>query len=149
MGTRHQGPPDEVRALDLYIKLMRAAQAVSERAHRHLAEAGLTVSQFAVLEALHHLGPLAQRDLCTKLLLSGGNMTVVVRNLERRGLVSRARDPRNRRLMIVDLTPAGRRLIARRFPVHAAAVAREAAVLSAREQEELAGLLRRLGRGAG
>ena len=145
MGTRYAGPPEEVRALNVYIKLMRAAQSVSTRIHQHLQAADLTVSQFAVLEALLHLGPLAQRDLCAKLLQSGGNMTLVVQNLERQGWIDRARDPANRRLMIVTLTPAGRRLIQRVFPVHARAVARDLAVLTPREQQVLARLLKRLG----
>jgi MarR family 2-MHQ and catechol resistance regulon transcriptional repressor len=136
-----------VRALDVYIKLVRAAESVGHRVHRHLEEADLTVGQFGVLEALLHLGPLTQRDLCLKLLTSGGNLTLVVRNLERRGLVARQRPPANRRLVVVRLTPAGRRLIRRVFPVHARAVAAELQVLDAGEQEELGRLLRRLGRG--
>ncbi len=147
MGTRYAGPPDEVRALDTYIKLMRAAQAVSVRIHEHLRHVDLTLSQFGVLEALLHLGPLSQRDLCLKLLQSGGNMTAVVQNLERRGLVARARDPENRRLVIVRLTPGGRRLVERVFPVHARIVAQDFGVLSPEEQHALGALLKRLGRG--
>lgn len=146
MGTRYAGTPEEVRALDAYIKLMRAAQAVSVRIHEHLRHVDLTLSQFAVLEALLYLGPLAQRDLCTKLLQSGGNMTVVVQNLERRDLVARARDPKNRRLVIVTLTAKGRRLIERVFPIHASIVAQDFGVLSAEQQEQLGALCKRLGR---
>ena len=146
MGTRHHGPADEVRALDTYIKLMRAANAVSGRIHGHLRDADLTVSQFAVLEAIHHLGPLAQRDLCTKLLQSGGNMTLVVANLEKRGLVRRERPAENRRLVVVHPTPRGRRLIRKVFPRHARAVAEDLSVLTASEQKELARLLKKLGR---
>jgi MarR family 2-MHQ and catechol resistance regulon transcriptional repressor len=146
MGTRHDGPPEEVRALDVYIKLMRAAHAVSGRIHAHLKEDGLTTGQFAVLEALAHLGPLSQRDLCAKLLTSGGNLTLVVKNLERRGLVRRSRPAHNRRLMMVELTPAGRRLVDAVFPRHARAVVADFAVLPADEQEMLARLLRKLGR---
>ena len=148
MGTRHGGPAREVRALDTYIKLIRASNAVSQRIHAHLREADLTLSQFGVLEALFHLGPLAQRDLCRKLLQSGGNMTLVVVNLEKRGLVRRERPAENRRLVIVRLTPAGRRLIRRVFPRHARIVAEDLAVLNAAEQRELARLLKKLGHGA-
>jgi MarR family 2-MHQ and catechol resistance regulon transcriptional repressor len=146
MGTRHQGPAHEVRALDAYIKLMRAAESVSTRIHRHLQDADLTVGQFAVLEALHHLGPLFQRDICTKLLMSGGNLTMVVDNLEKRGLVRRERPASNRRLVRVTLTPAGRRTIAKVFPVHAGSVAEEFAVLTDAEQEEIGCLCKKLGR---
>ena len=148
MGTRHDGPPREVRALDTYIKLIRASNAVSQRIHAHLRDHDLTLSQFGVLEALDHLGPLAQRDLCRKLLQSGGNMTLVVVNLEKRGLIRRERPAENRRLVVVRLTPAGRRLIRRVFPRHAAIVADDLAVLSAAEQRELSRLLKKLGHGA-
>jgi MarR family 2-MHQ and catechol resistance regulon transcriptional repressor len=148
MGTHFQGPPREGRALDTYIKLMRAADSVSARIHRHLHAEDLTVGQFAVLEALFHLGPLYQRDLCKKLLKSGGNITMVVDNLEKRGLVTRQRPEDNRRLVRVTLTGTGRRLIGRVFPVHARTVAADFAVLTAEEQEALGRLCRKLGRRA-
>ena len=147
MGTHHRGPAREVRALDAYIKLLRGANAVTQRIHAHLRDDGLTVSQFGVLEALYHLGPLAQRDLCRKLLQSGGNMTLVVVNLEKRGLVRRERPAENRRLVMVRLTPAGRRLIKRVFPRHAEIVADEFATLTAAEQKELSRLMKKLGHG--
>ena len=60
---------------------MRAASAISGRVHRHLAVDRLTESQFAILEALHHLGPLSQKRLSGKILKSGANVTTVVDNL--------------------------------------------------------------------
>jgi len=145
MGSRHQGPREEVLALDVFIKLMRASESVADRIHRDVVESGLTVSQFGVLEALLHLGPLCQKELGTKLLRSGGNITMVVRNLEKRRLVRRARSPENRRFVTVSLTEEGRRLIRRLFPVHVRAVVREMGVLSAAELERFAGLCRRIG----
>jgi MarR family 2-MHQ and catechol resistance regulon transcriptional repressor len=147
MGTRHRGPADEVRALDLFIKLMRAADSVATRVHRAVADANLTVTQFGVLEAVFHLGPMCQKALGTKLLKSGGNITLVVGNLEKRGWVRRKRNPENRKFVTVSLTDAGRRLIERVFPRHVAEVVREVAVLTADEQAALAALLRTLGRG--
>jgi MarR family 2-MHQ and catechol resistance regulon transcriptional repressor len=138
---------DAERALDAYVKLMRAAHAVSARIHAHLRDAELTVGQFGVLEALLHLGPTSQRDLCAKLLTSGGNLTLVVANLEKRGLVRRERPPENRRLVVVHLTSAGRRLIRRLFPRHAEIVAQDFATLTATEQTELARMLKKLGLG--
>jgi MarR family 2-MHQ and catechol resistance regulon transcriptional repressor len=146
MGTRYHGSPEEVRALDTYIKLMRAAESVSARLGALLAEAGLTESQFGALEALYHLGPLHQRKLGEKLLRSSGNITMVVDNLERRQLVRRERGVEDRRFVTVHLTDAGRRLIARVFPRHAANIVREMADLKATEQEELGRLCRKLGK---
>lgn len=145
MANRHRGSPAERRALAAYVKLHRAADAVWDRVHGHLAEHGLTVSQFGALEALYHLGPLCQRDIGAKILKSGGNVTFVLDNLERRGLVARRRDAANRRFVNVELTAAGAELIAGIFPRHAREVARAMAVLSPAEQRQLAGLCKRLG----
>jgi MarR family 2-MHQ and catechol resistance regulon transcriptional repressor len=146
MGTHHQGSKPEVLALDAYIKLMRAADSVTARAHLVLP-ADLTLTQFAALEALYHLGPLFQSELATKLLKSGGNLTLVVDNLERDGLVSRTRDPADRRFVKVELTPKGRRFIGALFPKIAASLTREFAVLSNRDQLALARICKRLGLG--
>lgn len=146
MGTRYLGTKDEVRALDTYIKLARAAESVSSRIHRHLADADLTVSQFGVLEALLHLGPLYQRELAEKLLRSGGNMTLVIDNLEKRELVKREREADDRRCIKVCLTEKGKQLINQIFPSHVAAVVNEMSILTPEQQEELGRLCRRLGK---
>ena len=145
MGTHYRGAPRETRSLDAYIKLLRAAESVLSRAHRRTA-CDLTVSQFGVLESLLHLGPMHQRRIGSKLLKSGGNVTMVIDNLEKRGLVQRRRDQKDRRYVSVHLTPAGERMIREVFPRHVESIAEEMGRLSAAEQEELARLCRKLGR---
>lgn len=147
MPTRDQESDPEVqRSLSAYINLMRAGESVTGRLARWLDRQGLTTSQLGVLEALRHLGPMCQAELGRKILKSGGNITMVVDNLERRGLVSRVRDEKDRRFITVHLTPAGRRLINKVFPAHAEAVRQELAVLTGAEQEQLRALCRKLGR---
>lgn len=146
MGTQYQGTKDEVRALNTYIKLVRATDSVSSRIHRHLDASNLTITQFGVLEALLHLGPLYQRDLAFKLLKSGGNITLVIDNLEKRELVKRDRETQDRRCIKVSLTEKGQQLISQIFPYHVAAIMDEMSILTPSEQEELARLCRRLGR---
>jgi MarR family 2-MHQ and catechol resistance regulon transcriptional repressor len=143
--TAYRGPGDQRRALGAYVKLMRAADTITTRVHRHLAHAGLTVSQFAALEALHHLGPLTQKDISRKTLKSGGNITMVIDNLERRGLVTRTRGQEDRRRITVSLTPAGSALIGGIFPAHARGITEAMSALSPEEQEQLSALLRKLG----
>jgi MarR family 2-MHQ and catechol resistance regulon transcriptional repressor len=146
MATRYRGTKAEVRALDAYINLMRAAESVTTRIHRHLSAVNLTISQFGVLEALFHLGPLSQRDLAEKLLKSGGNMTMVIDNLEKRQFVKRERSLDDRRFVSVCLTEEGKQLISKIFPQHVAAVVEEMSILTESEQEELGRLCRRLGK---
>jgi MarR family transcriptional regulator, 2-MHQ and catechol-resistance regulon repressor len=148
MGTHYLGTEEEVSALDAYIKLMRAADSVTARLNRLLSEHELTISQFGTLEALLHLGPMGQTEIGTKLLKSSGNITMVVDNLEKRGLVRRERGSSDRRCVTVHLTESGRALISEIFPRHAAAIARQMSALEPGEQRELARLCRRLGRHA-
>ena len=135
----------EKRALTTYTKLMRAAESVTGRIGRNMAAADLTVSQFGVLEALFHKGPLCQRDIATKILKSTGNITMVIDNLERRGLVRRERVAEDRRFLTIHLTEAGEQLIAEVFPRVAAAIVEEITILEEAEQEELGRLCRMLG----
>ena len=135
-----------VRALNTYVKLMRAAECVTARTHRHLASIGLTLSQFAVLEALYHLGPLSQRQIGQKILRSSGNITMVIDNLEKRGLVQRKRSETDRRFFIVHLTHKGHALISEIFPPHADVIAKELSALTAAEQDTLGSLCKKLGR---
>ena len=93
-----------------------------------------------------HLGPLSQRDLAQKLLKSGGNITMVIDNLEKRQLVKRDRQTEDRRFITVCLTEKGRHLITEVFPRHVAAVTEEMSILTDSEQEELSRLCRRLGK---
>jgi MarR family 2-MHQ and catechol resistance regulon transcriptional repressor len=149
MATAYHGTRQEVRALDAYIKLMRAGGSVMARVQRHLAEERLSASQFGVLEALFHLGPLSQRELGRKILRSSGNITMVVDNLEQRRLAVRDRGGGDRRVVTVHLTAAGRRMIRAIFPRHAASIVREMGVLAPAEQEELGRLCRKLGKREG
>ncbi|MCG6963431.1 MAG: MarR family transcriptional regulator [Acidobacteria bacterium] len=146
MGSDHAAAAER-RALGAYVKLMRAAESVTAHLSIGLREVRLTTSQIGVLEALYHLGPMCQGDLSAKLLKSNANLTVVVGNLERRGLVSRCPDPEDRRRVIVTLTANGHRLISKVFPAHAARITRRFSVLDTSEQELLAALCRRLGLG--
>jgi MarR family transcriptional regulator, 2-MHQ and catechol-resistance regulon repressor len=145
MGTKFKGSARETTALDSYIKLVRATEAVNARTSQNFIAAGLTVSQFGVLEALHHAGPLCQRDLARKILKSTGNITMVIDNLEKRGLVQRERGAADRRFVAVHLTEQGRDLIAAIFPQQVATIVAEMGVLTAQEQEELGRLCRKLG----
>jgi MarR family 2-MHQ and catechol resistance regulon transcriptional repressor len=145
MPTHYQGDPDVERALSAYINFTRAANSVAARLDAQIESSGLTTGQFAVLEALLHLGPLSQHTLGQKLLRSGGNVTVVVDNLEKRSWVRRERQKNDRRIVVLHLTPAGRRLIAKIFPQHARAITDEMKRLSSDEQDTLRALCRRLG----
>ncbi|MDD2581791.1 MAG: MarR family transcriptional regulator [Desulfuromonadaceae bacterium] len=133
------------RALSTYTKLMRAAGSVTSRVHRVLSTPKLTISQFGVLEALFHKGPLCQKDIAEKILKSTGNITLVIDNLEKQSLVRRERDSEDRRYLTVHLTEAGTELIARVFADVESAIVAEMNILSENEQEQLGILCKKLG----
>ena len=146
MGTLYDGTPEEVRALNSYIKLQRAADSVLARTTRHLASISLTLSQYGVLDLLFYMGPLRLGQIAEKVLKSEGNITTVVDNLERAGLVIRERSEKDRRAVTVSLTEEGRRLIAEVVPVHIAAIVDAMSILSPMEQEALGQLCRQVGK---
>ena len=148
MPTHFEGCEGIVRALNAYINLVRASDSVLSKIAVQLESEGVTTGQFAVLEALLHLGPMCQHVLAEKLLRSGGNMTLVVDNLQKQGWVKRQRQEKDRRMVEIHLTPKGRRLITRIFPEHAKVIARVMGELTPAEQEDLRRIARKLGRGA-
>lgn len=132
-------------ALNTYTKLMRGAESVTVRVGRKMSEAGLTISQFGVLEALLHKGPLCQRDVASKILKSTGNITLVIDNLEKQGLVLRERSLEDRRFCTVILTDKGRALIEATFAEVEAAIVAEMGVLTDEEQQTLGRICKKLG----
>lgn len=145
MPTHFQGTPEQIRALDAYIKLQRAAESVLNRTNAHLNAHDLSVSQFGVLEALYHLGTLSQRDLAEKLLKSTGNISIVLKHMEERALITRERDRADNRYMKVCITEAGRALMDRLIMPHVAGIVADMSVLTPDEQDELGRLCRKLG----
>ncbi len=145
MPTAHQGSSAEIAALDAYIKLMRASETVTARVHTPLV-GHLTLTQFGVLEALFHRGPLAACEIAEKILKSAGNLTLVLANLERDGLITRTRDKHDARRWVVALTAAGRKRVATLFPLVATAITEEFSRLTSAEQAMLGELCKKLGR---
>lgn len=144
----YAGTPKERLALRTYVRLVRTVSEMSMRLHQPLAGAGLTESQFGVLEALLHLGPMHQGELARKILRTSGNVTLVVDHLEKRGLVRRERGSADRRFIKVHLTSSGESLVRALFPEHAARLAEEMSALTEGEQREMGRLCRRLMRGS-
>ena len=145
MGTHYEGDEKAQQVLNAFIKLMRATESINNRLNKHHADANLTVSQFGVLEALHHLGPLNQKALGEKLLKSGGNITLVIDNLEKSGWVERHQDPQDRRSMLIHLTQEGKEFIADYFPEHLERIKSEFEILTDEELDKLACICKKLG----
>ena len=145
MGTRYKGTEKEMTALNTFIKLVRAAESTLSRVNASLSKSNLTESQYAVLDALYHIGPLFQRDLGNKLLKTGGNITLVIDNLEKRKLVIREMRAEDRRYFTIHLTKQGKSLFQKVFPGYLKAVIEEMQKLSKSDQLELQRLCKVIG----
>lgn len=129
----------------LWLILWKAYDAVREHAERHIQSLGLCLSDFGVLEALLHKGPLPVNTIGGLIRLTSGSITAAVDRLESKGLVERRNDPGDRRARVVHLTAAGRKLISSAFEDHEAAMERATSGLTASERSEAAALLKKLG----
>jgi MarR family 2-MHQ and catechol resistance regulon transcriptional repressor len=145
MGTHYKGSKKEINALNVFIKLIRAAESINSILNASLSKEGLTESQFGILEALFHLGSMSQKNLGSKILKSGGNITLVIDNLEKRGLVIRRRGVVDRRYFNIQLTEKGKKLIESVFPKQLKIITEEIGILSENDQRELQRMCKLIG----
>jgi len=133
----------------VFLVLWKAARAVEAFAEKSVSELEMCGSDFAVLEALLHKGPLPINEIGKKVLLTSGSITVAVDRLETKGLVERRAHGTDRRARIVHLTKEGRKLITLAYADHATDMERLAsASLTRAERQTLISLLKKIGYGA-
>src|ERR1700755_936036 len=113
-----------------------------------LEETGISNTDFRILEALLHLGPLPVNTIGPKVNLTPGSISVAVDRLLERELVSRVESAEDRRVRMVALTKAGRELIVPIFRKHASEIAKVFSDVSSEELEILETILRKAGRRA-
>jgi len=147
MSNPYQGSAEEKLALDTYVKFIRAVESVKSRIDKQNTVGDLSGSQFGTLEMLYHLGPLNQKDIGQKLLISKSNVVTIIDKLEMRSLVRRQRSLEDRRCIFVHLTDEGREKLECVLPVRFAAITREMNRVTAEEQKELGRICRTLGLG--
>jgi MarR family 2-MHQ and catechol resistance regulon transcriptional repressor len=145
VATSASAPTAPGTALKLWIILSRAHNAVEMHARADVARHGLTLTEFGILEALFHKGPLLLGEVQRKILVSSGGVTYLIDRLEARGLVERRACPHDRRASYAALTPAGEELIGTIFPEHARALEHALSGLGETDREAAVRLLRRLG----
>ena len=145
---RSKAAQDSAPALKAWVVLARAYLAISRHVTADVARYDLTASEFGILEALYHKGPLLLGDLQKKILVTSGGVTYLVNRLAAKGLITRESFPGDKRSRFAVLTPDGSALIKQIFPGHAKRLTKVMSALSPKEQKRLAGMLRTLGKGA-
>ena len=142
---RLETTPDETAALRLWVIMSRAHAAIAEHAAADVSRHGLTLTEFAIVEALYHRGPLLLGEVQKRILVSSGGITFLVDRLAAKGLVERRSCPSDRRARYAALTPEGESLMAQIFPTHVAALTRAMSALSVEEKDDATRALRALG----
>jgi MarR family 2-MHQ and catechol resistance regulon transcriptional repressor len=136
---------ERARALKLWVVLARAYGSIAREVEADIGRHDLTTTEFGILEALHHKGPLLLGEIQRKVLVTSGGITYLVDRLVAKGLVIREPSPDDRRARYAVLTSAGARLIGSIFPGHAAFLTERMQALTAEEQADATALLRKLG----
>jgi MarR family 2-MHQ and catechol resistance regulon transcriptional repressor len=132
----------------VWLVFMKAFQALFPHAAESIERTELGDSDFRVLEALLHKGPLPVNTVGPKVWLTPGSISVAVDRLVKKGLVARKEHAEDRRVRQVELTAKGRALITRGFREHAAAMETAVSILSKNERLTLLQLLKKLGKHA-
>lgn len=150
-GTR--GPDDPPELTDYFRQLLwqrhivglcRAGAAATRIGEAAAARTGRNLTQFLVLGMLDATGPRSQQELSDGLRTDRTTMVGTVDALERAGLVTRQRNPTNRRAYIVTISPAGRAALATISADAATLETRFFERLTADERNQLVGLIGKL-----
>lgn len=129
--------------LSTLVVFTRAEQKIHKMEYETMKVGGLTSSQFAVLEALYNKGDLRICEIIEKILTTSGNITVVIKNLEKDELIIKYPDPEDKRSMIISLTDKGRKIMDDIFPKHVENINEIFNILTIEEKLELKKILKK------
>lgn len=132
-------------ALKLWVVLSRAHGAVAKLAKLDIERGELSLTEFAVLEALYHKGDLTAGEVSERVLMQSGSLTYVIDKLVARGLISRRACETDGRRTYLRLASSGSALMKRIWPAHAAVIALATSGLTAAEKRTVTRLLKKMG----
>lgn len=125
------------------VVMRKAFRTIDAKVSETFKQDDLTPTQFSVLDVLYSKGPMKIAELIDSILATSGNMTVVIRNMEKKGWISRHTCPSDKRACLLTLTDAGRQVIEHALPLHIEKIEETFSVLTEEEQEELIRLLKK------
>lgn len=137
-------PNQKTQVLKLYTQLKRATNSVTNKINKHLINHKLSISQFGVMEALYRCGPLCQKEIEEKVHKTRKNLTQAMDTLEKRGIVTREKDPNDGRKITMKITRSGLELIEKIFPYHSKIAHKVCSVFEPNGQQSLSKILKKL-----
>ncbi len=131
------------RALRVWLRLLTCTQMIERRVRSRLrSRFATTLPRFDLMAQLErHPGGLKMSELSRLLMVTGGNVTAIVDQLEKEGLVERLDEPADRRAFRIRLTRAGEKSFGGMARAHEEWVVELFAGMSRREQDDLLKLL--------
>jgi DNA-binding MarR family transcriptional regulator len=139
-GDKHR----KVHGFHAWLQLVRAYNYMEARISADLRRADLTLARLDVLVVLAKEGPMSQQTLADQLLVTKGNVVGLIDKLSVRGLVERTASGMDRRVNLLRVTPAGRRMVERVLPRQMKLIESLMKPLSKRKAALLEALLMRL-----
>ena len=130
--------------LKLLIALTRSTQMIHKRSGQIFEQGGLTIAQFSVLETLYHKGDMTIGEIMKSILSTPGNMTVVIKNLEKENYITRKTNSSDKRSSMISITKSGATIIEKIFPKHINDLEKILSVLADEEKEKIIELLKKL-----
>lgn len=127
----------EARAVRLFHSIRSTADQLEAASLSLLSRSGITLSQFLVMETLAHHGPLIQKSIGEIIGRSGGNVTLVVRNLVRAGYVRQDRSGADGRQRKISMTSEGYDLFMSIYPSFIDIYMRIFETLASKEQRRM------------
>jgi MarR family 2-MHQ and catechol resistance regulon transcriptional repressor len=132
-------------AAHIRLVLWKAAKAMEKADRASIADTGLKLGDFTIMEVLLHRGPLPINTIGEKVLLTSGSMTAAINRLEKKSFVTRIQDPADGRCFQVHLTKNGRHVIKKAYSRHESNLEKIAVVLTEEERDDLVRLLKKIG----
>jgi DNA-binding MarR family transcriptional regulator len=133
-------PNTSAEAVETILQFHKVSTLINTRREAILSEHGLTSGRFHLLMLLKRQGPvhaLSPSDLAKKTGVTRGTMTQFIDAIEKDGFVKRVEDPKDRRGMLVQLTPAGEQKLAVVLPIHISRMENYTGVLNSEERKQM------------
>ncbi|MDT2768622.1 MarR family transcriptional regulator [Globicatella sulfidifaciens] len=134
----------KAESLKTYIALKRSINEIESKTRKFVGSFGLNLNEFAVLEILYHKGKRTTQQIKESILIANSSTTYIVDKLCEKGLVKREFAPEDRRVINVEITESGRKLMDELFPTHAEQLTANFDKLSEYDITEIRQLLKKM-----
>ncbi|MGX4668096.1 MarR family winged helix-turn-helix transcriptional regulator [Cerasibacillus sp. JNUCC 74] len=135
-------------SLKAFVVLVKASKALQERMMQDIKNYGMKTSEFTILETLYHKGKQTVREISESVLIKTGSITYVIDKLEQKGLLKRQHCQEDRRVVYIDITNEGKKLMDEIFPKHQKIMEDLFAGISDQQKQTVINVLKTVGKRA-